>query len=174
MPLWIIWHSSDYISHWFDFLCHSIHVCITSRSDIVSNVSYTDWWYIVTVAFVIAVILLDIPTTNAHPTVANVVRLRCVCCSAFGSWCISFLFFFFYFLFLELQFMRINLKVALATSWIQRQNTMTDNTVDKMGDLEWTVFAHFWHETPHTVPWYNFSLQPNRMTLVRHGNVSAR
>ena len=70
--------------------------------------------------------------------------------------------------------MRINLKVALATSWVQRQNAMTDNTVDKMGDLEWTVFAHFWHETPHTVPWYNFSLQPNRMTLVRHGNVSAR
>ena len=80
------------------FLCHSIHVCITSRSDIVSNVSYTDWWYIVTVAFVIAVILLDIPTTNAHPTVANVVRLRCVCCSCSGSWCISFLIFFFLFL----------------------------------------------------------------------------
>ena len=82
---------------WF-FLCHSIHVCITSRSDIVSIVSYTDWWYIVTVAFVIAVILLDIPTTNAHPTVANVVRLRCVCCSCSGSWCISFLIFFFLFL----------------------------------------------------------------------------
>jgi len=70
--------------------------------------------------------------------------------------------------------MRINLKVAVATSWVQRQNTMTDNTVDKIGDLEWTVFAHFWHETPHTVPWYNFSLQPNRIMLVRHGNVSAR
>jgi len=59
---------------------------------------------------------------------------------------------FFYFLFLELQFMRINLKVALATSWVQRQNAMTDNTVDKMGDLEWTVFTPFWHETPTQSP----------------------